>query len=55
MSSDYQPPAIIASYDQSALLGDAARCFAYTSDERLKEQIQPVGGALSKLGVIGRD
>lgn len=53
----YEPPMIIASFDEADLIDDAAAvCFyANASDSRLKEEIRPIGDSVTKLRQIGQD
>lgn len=51
----YEPPLIIASFDEADLIDDGAVCFSYVSDSRLKKEIRPVVDSVAKLGQIGQD
>ncbi len=50
--SEYQSPAIVASYAAATLTADAAACATYSSDRDLKDEIREIDAALGQLGAL---
>jgi hypothetical protein len=53
--TDYESPRIVASYEASALVADAATCSVYSSDEALKDEIRPIARSLDSLRDVNSD
>jgi hypothetical protein len=53
--TDYQSPRIVASYEVSALVAEAAAFVTYSSDEALKEEIRPIARSLDSLREVDGD